>query len=102
MPGQIPLQTPPITQSNQTEDKDVTPTNSKIKKDQREEEVSANNGLKESTSSSSWSMLEMGKALVGNAAGAVGSVLGVSGIGTELEEDEEDINKGHKDGKIGN
>lgn len=100
MPGQIPLQTPPVTQSNRTEEdeKDVTPTNSKIRKDHQQDEVGDNTDgmmMKESTSGSSWNMIEMGKALVGNAAGAVGSVLGVSGIGTELE-DENEINKNQK------
>lgn len=98
MPGQLPLQTPPISHAHSSEkdDKDVTPTNSKIKTEVGEQGEEPSN-LKGSTSGPSWSMMEMGKALVGNAAGAVGSVLGVSGIGTEVDdkEDEEDKVKGH-------
>ena len=98
MPGQLPVYTPPISQSNQTEDKDVTPTNSSIKTVLESGKNNEEDGeLKESTSSSSWNMMELGKALVGSAAGAVGSVLGVAGIGTEIDED--DGKKDDKDDK---
>lgn len=85
MPGQLPLQTPPNITDKQEEDKDVTPTSSSIKKtsDIDDGERKDDDELKKLTSSSSWNMVEMGKALVGSAAGAVGSVLGTSGIGSD-------------------
>lgn len=58
MPGQLPLHTPPAAVELE-ENHDVTPTSSSLKKD-----------------SSAWSVVEMGKALVGTAAGAVGGVFG--------------------------
>lgn len=90
IPGQLPASTPPITQSNKIEDKDVTPTNSSIKKNSESGSKNEEQGgdLKESNSSSSWNMIELGKALVGSAAGAVGSVLAVSGIGSEPDEED--------------
>lgn len=93
IPGQMPLQTPPAGEhSENKEDTDVTPTNSKIKNASStagDAAQSEGDSLKNSTSSStsSWNMVELGKALVGNAAGAVGSILGTSGIGTGDDED---------------
>lgn len=99
MPGQMPLHTPPA-HHNYKEDKDVTPTSSSIRKasppfeaNSEQEGGSATadtETLKHSTSTSSWSMVEMGKALVGSAAGAVGSVLGASGIGNGDDDDVDD------------
>lgn len=102
MPGQMPLHTPPA-HHNYKEDKDVTPTSSSIRKASPPfEEPSEQEGgsattdtetLKHSTSSSSWSMVEMGKALVGSAAGAVGSVLGTSGVGSGDDNDDNEEEK---------
>jgi hypothetical protein len=107
MPGQLPVHTPTDLTGGLARDTDeeVTPTHSKIRKEdvtaagtkdsaEQDEEGSE---LKQSISSSSssagggWSMVEMGKALVGSAAGAVGSVLGTNPSTTDDHKKHEEV-----------